>query len=278
MPAHRLTVVVRGVGDVGSAVARALFLADHAVILHDGSGPVTTRRRMAFADAVFDGHAELSGVSAIRVTVENVGAELAARRRVPLVVDAIERVVRATAPDVLVDARMRKHAAPEPQRDLARLTVGLGPGFVAGQTVDVAVETAWGEELGHWRTVGSTQPLAGEPRPINGYGRERFVYAPTGGRFTTTRAIGDLVAAGEPVASIETVTLRAPIPGLLRGLARDGVLISPGTKVIEIDPRGIGSVYTGVGERPDRIARGVLDAIRQWHAPTGGPQRAESRT
>lgn len=271
-------MVVRGVGDVGSAVAREVFLAGYAVILHDGPAPVTTRRRMAFADAVFDGHAELSGVSAIRVGVGGVAAELSARRRIPVVVDAIEAVVRATAPDVLVDARMRKRAQPESQRGQARLTIGLGPGFVAGETFDVIVETAWGEDLGRWQTVGTTQPLGGEPRPIAGYGRERFVYAPTGGRFTTTRALGELVSVGEAVAWIEGVVLVAPIPGLLRGLARDGVHVSTGTKVIEIDPRGNGSVYTGVGERPDRIARGVLDAIRQWHPErTGDPRRAGRR-
>jgi hypothetical protein len=47
-----LTVVVRGVGDVGSAVAHRLFVEGYAVVIHDGPTPTTTRRGMAFADAV----------------------------------------------------------------------------------------------------------------------------------------------------------------------------------------------------------------------------------
>lgn len=271
---HPLTVLVRGVGDVGSAVARELFLAGLTVVLHDGPQPVTTRRRMAFTDAVFDGHAELAGVTAIRLAVDGVAAEIASRSRVPVVVEGLEAVLRATAPDALVDARMRKRAQPESQRGWAPLTIGVGPGFVAGKTVDLIVETAWGEDLGRWRATGATRPLAGEPRSIAGYGRERFVYAPTSGRFTTARAIGELISAGDTVASVGTVALLAPIPGLLRGLTRDGVPVTTGTKVIEVDPRGVGAVYSGIGERPARIARGVLGAIHEWRTGAHGAWHA----
>ena len=62
-----LRALVRGVGDIGSAVAHRLFLAGYAVAVHDGEQPTTTRRRMAFADAIFDGRTTLDGVEAIRV-------------------------------------------------------------------------------------------------------------------------------------------------------------------------------------------------------------------
>jgi xanthine dehydrogenase accessory factor len=60
------SVLVRGVGDVGSAVAHRLFGAGFAVLLHDGPQPSAPRRGMAFADAVFDGRAVLAGVEAVR--------------------------------------------------------------------------------------------------------------------------------------------------------------------------------------------------------------------
>jgi xanthine dehydrogenase accessory factor len=60
--------LVRGVGDIGSAVAHRLFREGYAVVLHDEPHPSTTRRGMAFADAVFDGHAILEGVRAVRAT------------------------------------------------------------------------------------------------------------------------------------------------------------------------------------------------------------------
>ena len=46
-----MRVVVRGTGDVGSAVAHALFGAGLAVALHDDPRPAATRRGMAFVMA-----------------------------------------------------------------------------------------------------------------------------------------------------------------------------------------------------------------------------------
>jgi xanthine dehydrogenase accessory factor len=54
----------------------------------------------------------------------------------------------------------------------------------------------------------------------------------------------------------------APLRGVLRGgLTHDGVPVAAGTKVIEIDPRGNPALVHGIGERPARIAAGVLRAI-----------------
>ena len=59
-------------------------------------------------------------------------------------------------------------------------------------------------------------------------------------------------------------TLVAPLTGVLRGLTRDGVSVGVGTKVIEVDPRGPAAVVAGIGERPSRIAAGVLAAVQGW--------------
>ena len=48
-------ILVRGTGDVGSAVAHALFRAGHCVILHDMPMPAHPRRGMSYADALFNG-------------------------------------------------------------------------------------------------------------------------------------------------------------------------------------------------------------------------------
>lgn len=264
-----MLVVVLGSNDVASAVAHRLFTAGHAVVLAEGPAPTVTRRGMAFTDAVFDGQAELAGLRAQRVeSVAETKVLLASRAALPVLIGWSPRdLAGALRPDVLVDALMRKHAAEQPAlRGLAPLTVGLGPGFVAGEQVDLAVETAWGEDLGRVIAHGSTRPLEGEPREIAGHARDRYVYAPVAGLFETARRIGELVEAGEPLARIGEVVLCAPLGGAIRGLTRSGVPVDVGTKVIEIDPRGeAGQVY-GIGERPARIAEGVLAAIRAWRA------------
>ncbi len=260
-------VVVLGVNDVASAVAHCLWTAGYPVVLASEPAPAVTRRGMAFADAVFDGEAELEGVRCWRVAgPAEVEQLLADRSAIPLVVGwAPAALVAALRPVVLVDARMRKWAQPERLRGLAPLTVGLGPGFVAGDHVDVAVETSW-EALGLVRWQGTNLPLAGEPREIGGRRRERYVYAPLAGCWRTERRIGELVAAGEVVAWIEAerdrrVEVRAPLAGAIRGLVRDGVWVEAGTKVLEIDPRGAEGRWQGLGERPLRIAEGVLTAL-----------------
>lgn len=258
----RSRVLVRGTGDVGSAVAVLLYRAGYAVALHDEPTTTTPRRGMAFANAVFDGWATLDGLTAVRVkTSAELRHALSIGDAVPVAVTSFDVAIGATSWSALIDARMRKRAVPEGQRGLAPLTVGLGPNFTAGDTVDLAIETMWGDRLGSIIEAGSTLPLAGEPRPIGGVGRPRFVYAPEAGRFITGARIGDRVEEGAVIATIGSLALRAPIGGVLRGLTHSGVYVAARTRVIEVDPRGDPAGVFGLGERPRRIAEGVLTAV-----------------
>ncbi|HEV2786646.1 MAG TPA: hypothetical protein VGV67_09685 [Solirubrobacteraceae bacterium] len=253
-------VLIRGSGDVGSAVAHLLLGSGHAVVVHDVELPAAPRRGMAFADAIFDGACELDGVRGRRV--EDTG-ELAAGapREVLLTTAPFDDVLAVMRPDVLVDARMRKRAQPERQRGLAPLTIGLGPNFVAGETTDLAIETQWGDELGAVIEHGPTRPLGGEPRAFEGHARDRFVYAPIAGVMRTPAHIAQRVQAGEAVATIGGEQLRAPLTGILRGLVHDGVPVEAGAKVLEVDPRADVSKVRGIGVRPRRVAEGVRAAI-----------------
>ena len=182
-------MLVRGIGDVGSAVAHRLFGAGHLVVIHDVLAPAAARRGMAFTDAIFGGPVVLEGVTCRRV--EQLSELSEATGWIAATTLPLEEVVASMRPAVLVDARMRKRAVPEPQRHLAALTIGLGPNFVAGETTDLVVETSWGERLGTILTEGSPAPLAGEPRTYGGHARDRFVYAPGPGTFRTTAVIGE---------------------------------------------------------------------------------------
>lgn len=268
-----MSVLVRGAGDIGSAVAHSLFQAGYAVLIHDVPRPSSTRRGMAFTDAIFDGRATLAGIEAVRLGgTTDIRDTLAEHVAVLIAVTDFSGVLKLAAPDILVDARMRKHSQPEVQRGLAKLTIGLGPNFVARETTDLVIETSWGEALGRVLRSGASLPLAGEPRSLAGHARNRYVYAPIEGVFTTTRQIGETVHQGDLVAEIGWTTLAAPLDGLLRGLTHDGVPVSEGTKVIEVDPRGPSGEVYGIGERPRRIAEGVLQGIHDWLSETAASQ------
>ena len=256
-------VVVRGIGDVGSAVAHRLFQAGYRVWISDDPAPAAPRRGMSFTDAAFDGSAELEGVTAtVYDDLSSVAEALENRRGIPVFLGDLHQALRIVRPGVLVDARMRKRVQPEPQMQLAPFTVGLGPNFEAGVETSVVVETQWGDDLGKVLTHGRTKELAGEPRNYGGHGRERFIYAPAGGVFHTKRRIADKVEPGEVVACIDGVELKAPLAGILRGLVHDGVTVPKTAKVVEVDPRNDPSKVVGIGERPARIADGVLEALR----------------
>jgi xanthine dehydrogenase accessory factor len=217
---------------------------------------------MAFVDALYEGIAELDGVLAKRARkLSDLAKMLRCGRAVPVVEAPLENVIAEVHPDVLIDARMRKRKQPEPQRDLAPLVIGLGPNFEVGVNADIAIETKWGDELGAVLWSGRTQNLAGEPQEIAGHARDRYVYAPANGVFSTSLNVGDMVVAGQEVARIENAVICAPLSGCLRGLAHDGALVKHGAKVLEVDPRGAPASVRGVGERPRRIAEGVLKAL-----------------
>lgn len=258
-------ILVRGVNDVGSAVAHRLFGNGYAVVIHDTSRPTSTRRKMSFTDAIFDGHATLDGIDAQLIReIVHLSETVAAHRVIPVVIHNFHELVQTLHPQTIIDARMRKHTQPENQRRLADFTIGLGPNFVAGETVDIAIETNWGDSLGQVIERGATNALQGEPREIGGHARDRYVYAHVAGIFRTTLAIGDAVIQGREVARIDSTPLQAPITGILRGLTHDGVPVSLQTKVIEVDPRIQDAQVSGIGERPARIAEGVLTAIQNW--------------
>lgn len=264
----RCFTLIRGTGEVASGVAHALHQAGFPVVMHDIATPASSRRRMAFVDAVFDGTATLSGLTACRVeSLAALRPMLVRRSFVPVTIADFTAVLGALPWVALVDARMRKHLRPEPQIRLAPLAIGLGPGFVAGESVAVAIDTSW-ERLGHILTRGEPLPLTGRPQTIGGVGRERFLHCPFAGTFESRYDVGHWVTAGDIIANVDDTPLAAPLTGVLRGITRDGVPVAAGTKVIEVDPRGWNAVYSGIGERPFKIAQAVLTVFESVAWPS----------
>jgi xanthine dehydrogenase accessory factor len=258
-----LTILICGSGDIGSAVAHRLFQAGYYAALHDRPRADHSRRGMAFVDALFDGVATLEGVTGwYAADPQTVTARLMDHEKIPISDIDFDLLRLQIRPDVLVDARIRKHIAPEAQLDLAPVTIGLGAGFEAGNHVRIAIETAWGNDLGVARWSGSTRGLCSEPRMLGGAGRERFVYAPHAGCFRTAHELGEFMTRGAQIGTLEDTAVCAPLTGTLRGLSHDDADVQTGSKIIEIDPRENAPKPFGLGERPRAIAEGVFRALR----------------
>lgn len=243
------TVLVLGGGDVGSAVAHRLYVLGANVVLHDTEGPAHPRRGMAFTDAWFDGTSALDGVVArLGRSVESLRHVLRDVQSVAATALPVQTLVGEFTFDAVVDARMRKRSVPEDLRALAPVTLGLGPAFTPGVNCHLAIETAWGEALGHVLDHRGARALA-EPRALGGAGRERFVYARHAGLWQTGARIAQAVPAGALVGTLDGRPVHAPLAGTVRGLSHDGLRVQARQKIVEIDPRARPQVE-GLGERP----------------------------
>lgn len=149
---------------------------------------------------------------------------------------------------------------------MAPITIGLGPGFCAGKDVDAVIETMRGHRLGRVILEGGALPNTGIPGAVAGITKERVIHSPAEGIFRNVCQITDRVEQGEIIACVETfdrkVDIPATIPGLLRGLLRDGYPVTKGFKVADIDPRisEYDNCFT-ISDKARCIAGGVLEAI-----------------
>jgi len=256
--------VVRGAGDLATAVGRRLHLCGFGVVHLEIAQPAVIRRAVAFASAVEEGTVTVEGVTA-RLAADAEGAlAVMAGNEVAVLIDPDMETLPALKPAVLVDATMlkgkRAHAAPT-RLGLAPCVVGLGPGFEAGREVHFVVETARGHDLGRVLSTGSAESYTGVPGMIGGEGVRRVVRAPCTGRFTSERAIADLVEAGDTLARVEGVPVTAAIRGVVRGLLADGRMVREGQKLSDIDPRSDPRLCVTISDKANAVAGGVIEAV-----------------
>lgn len=250
-------VLVLGTDDVASAVGHALATAGIRTILARDEGLPVLRRTMSFDDAIENGFAELDGVVAF---AEDMPPIQGPSGILSVTVTPVEALLDTNLIEGVIDARMRRREVKSDLRGALGFAIGLGPGFIAGGNVDLAVETA-PEATGRILRRGGTIPAHGKSILLAGIGRERFGIAPRGGLWWTHRAIGDAVEEGAVVGLCGGMQVLAPVAGRLRGLVRPGTEMSVGMKLLEVDPRGPKAQLTGIPPRAAAIATATLAAV-----------------
>ena len=234
-------ILVRGGGDLATGTIHRLWSAGLRVLVLETTQPAAIRRQVALCEAVYEGEATVEGLRAVRIEALEQAQSVWAQGTVPVLVDPEGACIARAKPEVVVDAILAKKNLGT-TRDMAPLTIALGPGFTAGQDVDVVVETKRGHRLGRIIREGAAIPNTGVPGVIGGYGAERVLHAQAAGIFRNLHSIADFVEAGEAVAEIETpngqrLPVITQISGILRGLLRDGYPVTKGFKVADVDPR-----------------------------------------
>ncbi len=234
-------ILVRGGGDLATGTIHRLWSAGLRVLVLEAEYPAAIRRQVSLCEAVYEGQTTVEGLRAVKIHTLDEAEAVWSAGDVPVLVDPAGACIAKAKPAVLVDAILAKKNLGT-TRDMAPLTIALGPGFVAGQDVDVVVETKRGHKLGRIIREGSAIPNTGVPGVIGGYGAERVIHAQAAGVFEDVRAIADFVEAGETIAQIRTpegelLPVTTQISGILRGLLRSGYPVTLGFKVADVDPR-----------------------------------------
>lgn len=267
---RNFVVIIKGGGDVGSGVAHRLFKSGFNVLITEISQPVALRRTVSFCEAVYAEEVIIEGVKGRLVKdITQIISAFENHDFIPIIVDPACDIRKEILfydkkrKLIIVDARMTKQKNPDTNLKDADLVIGLGPGFIAPIDVHIVVETAFCEALGQIIHYGSALPDTGTPPSIEGYTLERVVRAPATGIFTASAFIGQEVSAGEIIGSINNTPVIVKISGLLRGLIREGLYVTQGMKIGEVDPRGkvVKSDLNVIPYRSRAIAGGVLEAI-----------------
>ena len=271
----KILIICRGGGDLATGIVHRLFRAGFPVLVLETDSPAAIRRQVSFSEAVYDGTATVEGVTAERIASANRASvnHVLEEGRVPLLVDPEGSSIPLLKPDIVVDAIIAKKNLGT-AKEMAPLVIGVGPGFTAGEDVDLVVESMRGHNLARIFMTGSALPNTGIPGNIGGFTKERVLHAEAAGYMKNIRKIGDIVEKGEEIARIyekmtedgtfsgSYVSVEASISGMIRGLIREGYHFQKGFKIADIDPREseLANCFT-ISDKARSIGGSVLEAV-----------------
>jgi xanthine dehydrogenase accessory factor len=197
-----MVIAIKGAGEMASAVACRLYMANFKKILMlETANPLAVRREVSFCEALYDGSQTVEGGKAIMAGAIKDIHTAWEQGRIAVAADPQWRLLEQVRPQVVVDAILAKKNLGTRMMD-AELVIGLGPGFNAGNDVHMVIETNRGHDLGRIITAGSAEANTGVPGAIAGFTEERVLRAPAGGKFKTTRSIGDFVIADDIIGTV----------------------------------------------------------------------------
>ena len=258
-------VIVRGGGDIATGTIMKLYKSGFKVLVLETYEPSAIRRNVAFSEAVYQGSKKVEDTVCYLAKDLDDAVRLLEEGKLAMLVDPKGESIAKLKPVAVVDGILAKKNIGT-KKDMAPITIALGPGFEAGVDVDAVIETRRGHRLGRVIYEGSAEANTGVPGIIAGYGKERVIHSPAAGTLINVCAITDRVNKGDLIAYVDNgsgrIPIKATIDGILRGLIRDGYSVTEGFKIADIDPRieEYDNCFT-ISDKARCIAGGVLEAI-----------------
>ncbi len=258
-------VIVRGGGDIATGTIYKLHKCGFKVLILEIPNPSAIRRNVSFCEAVYNGSHTVEDLTCRLAKDISEAEKLLETEGLAMLVDPQCKAVEYFKPIAVVDAIIAKKNIGM-HKDMAPITVALGPGFEAGRDVHAVVETMRGHSLGKVIYSGFAVQNTGVPGIIKGFGKERVIHSPAQGVLYNVKHITDTVKKGDVIAVIkngdETIDVTATLDGILRGLIRDGYPVTKGFKIADIDPRSeeYDNCFT-ISDKARCIAGGVVEAV-----------------
>lgn len=253
-------IIIRGAGDIATGTIMRLKNSGYPVLALETAEPTVIRRTVACAEAVRSGETEIEGNKAILASNSDEIKRIIAEGHIPVAVDPSGKFIKELKPAAVIDAILAKKNLGT-NRDMAPLTIALGPGFSAGDDVHYIVETCRGHYLGKIIEVGPALANTGIPGNISGFTEERIVRSPGEGKVDVLRDIGSIVKKDEVIARIGKSDVKATMDGMVRGMIRQDTIVPAGMKIGDIDPRGEQADYTTISDKANAIGGSVLEIL-----------------
>ena len=233
-------IIVRGGGDIATGAIHTLSRCGYPVLVLEAQNPTAIRRNVSFSEAVYDGASLVEDVSCLLADSYEQALKIISDGQVAMMIDDECKVLERVRPWALIDGILAKKNLGT-NLGMAPKTIALGPGFTAGQDVDLVIETMRGHDLGRIIENGAAQPNTGAPGEILGITGDRVIYSAYDGELYNLSQIGESVEKGQALAVIRNddgeFPVIATISGVLRGLIRSGFNVKIGLKIADIDPR-----------------------------------------
>ena len=258
-------VVIRGGGDIATGTIHKLHRCGFKVVILEIEKPSAIRRTVCFSEAIYEGKIMVEGVICEKANNLDEVYSILDKKNIPVIIDPFGKFIEILNPFVVVDAILAKKNLGT-TKDMAPITIGLGPGFCAGEDVDIVIETMRGHNLGRIIEKGYAMANTGIPGAVNGVSKDRVIYSTMSGTISNVKEIGDIVKKGEVIATISIdeniIEVKATIGGVLRGIIKDKSKIKERLKIADIDPRieEVENSYT-ISDKARTIAGGVLEAV-----------------
>lgn len=261
-------IIIRGGGDLASGVAHRLYRSGFKVLLLEVAQPLVVRRTVSFAQAVIDGKTTVEDVTAVHAASRKEISELWRSNKIPVYVDPALDILKDLQPQVLIDATLAKRDTGM-RRDMAPLTIALGPGFEAGNQVHIVIETNRGHDMGRLIFTGTAEPDTGAPGPVKGFSTERVLRAPCTGPVRHVVDIGAVVKKDDIICYVGDMPVRTVFDGIVRGLIMHGRQVPQGLKIGDVDPRPIHEHCYTISDKARALGGSALEAILYWRNQAG---------